>query len=70
VIHPADPDSLGDIYRVDLDTGRQTRWKNILPPDQAGLMALVSFRVTPDGRSHAYVWARALSDLYLTNGLA
>jgi hypothetical protein len=32
-------------------------------------MALQAFRVTPDGQSHAYAWARALSSLYLADGL-
>ena len=27
-------------------------------------------RVTPDGRAHAYTWHRALSSLYLAEGLA
>ena len=31
--------------------------------DPAGIMVLVSFRVTPDGRSRAYTWHRALSNL-------
>jgi hypothetical protein len=30
----------------------------------------VSFCVTPDGRSQAYTWHRALSNLYAAEGLA
>jgi dipeptidyl aminopeptidase/acylaminoacyl peptidase len=68
---PGDPGSpRGEIYRVDLRTGRQESWKNILPRDPAGIMNLVSFRVTPDGRSQAYTWHRALSNLYVADGLA
>ena len=59
----------GEIYKVDLKTGRQESWKNILPRDPAGIMVLVSFRVTPDGRSQAYTWHRALSNLYVADGL-
>jgi hypothetical protein len=55
---------------VDIRTGRQQSWKNILPRDPAGIMILVSFRVTPDGRSQAYTWHRALSNLYVAAGLA
>ena len=62
--------SRGDIYKVDIRTGRQEFWKNILPRDPAGIMVLVSFCVTPDGRSSAYSWHRALSNLYLADGLA
>jgi hypothetical protein len=59
----------GEIYRVDIRTGRQQSWKNILPRDPAGIMVLVSFCVTPDGRSQAYTWHRALSNLYVADGL-
>ena len=71
VIRPDDPGSpRGEIYRVDIRTGRQQSWKNILPRDPAGIMVLVSFRVTPDGGTQAYTWHRALSNLYVADGLA
>ena len=60
----------GQIYRVDVSTGRQDPWKRIVPRDQAGIMGQMSYRVTPDGRSHAYTWHRALSSLYFADGLA
>jgi dipeptidyl aminopeptidase/acylaminoacyl peptidase len=70
ITRPGDPGSpRGEIYREEIRTGRQESWKNILPRDPAGIMALVSFRVTPDGRSQAYTWHRALSNLYLADGL-
>ena len=70
ILRPDDPSSApGDVRLVDPDTGRESRWADILPQDPAGIMALVSFRVTPDGRSRAYTWHRALSDLYLAEGL-
>jgi len=70
VMRPDDPASpLGEIYRIDINTGRQDSWKSIRPHDPAGLMLLSAFRVTPDGRSHAYTWGRALSNLYIANGL-
>ncbi len=61
--------SRGDIYKMDMRTGRQEFWNNILPRDPAGIMALVSFCVTPDGQFSAYSWHRALSNLYLADGL-
>ena len=71
VTRPGDSGSpRGEIYRVDIRTGRQESWMNILPRDPAGIMVLVSFRVTPDGRSQAYTWHRALSNLYVADGLA
>jgi dipeptidyl aminopeptidase/acylaminoacyl peptidase len=65
---PASP--RGQIYRVDPGTGRHDPWKNILPGERAGIMLLQSFRVTPDGLSHAYSWHRALSNLFVAGGLA
>jgi len=71
VMRPADPASpLGEVYKVDINTGSQSPWKNILPSDRAGLMAFVAFRVTGDGKTHAYTWSRALSSLYIADGLA
>lgn len=61
--------STGEVRLVDPRTGHRTPWANILPQDPAGIMVLVTFRVTPDGRSRAYTWHRALSDLYLAEGL-
>lgn len=70
VMRPGDPESPpGEIYRVDVNTGRHAPWKNIFPGDRAGIMVLVAFRVTPDGRSQAYSWHRALSNLYVADGL-
>ena len=68
---PGDPRApRGEVYRVDVRTGELEAWKNILPRDPAGIMVLVSFKVTPDGRSCAYSWHRALSNLYVADGLA
>ena len=60
----------GEIFRVDVTTGHRETWRNIMPRDRAGIMTLNSFRVTPDGRAHAYTWHRALSSLYVAEGLA
>ena len=71
VMRLADPDApRGEVYRIDVGTGRQQSWHNILPADRAGIMVLVSLRVTPDGRSRAYSWHRALSNLYVVDGFA
>lgn len=71
ITRPGDPEApRGEIYRLDIRTGDQVVWRNILPRDSAGIMVLVSLRVTPDGRSSAYSWHRALSNLYVAAGLA
>ena len=59
----------GAVRLLDPRTGRQTPWADILPQDRAGVMALVSFHATPTGEHRAYTWHRALSDLYLADGL-
>ena len=61
--------SLGDVFRVDTETGRQEFWKNILPRDRAGLLNLGGFHTPPDGRTQAYTWYRAIGTLYVADGL-
>jgi eukaryotic-like serine/threonine-protein kinase len=71
VMRPQDPASpRGEVYLLDPITGRQKSWANILPRDGAGIMVMVSFSITPDGSARVYTWHRALSNLYIANGLA
>jgi WD40 repeat protein len=60
---------LGQIYLLDIETGRQVPWRSVLLQEPAGIMHPTGFRATPDGRSHAYSWHLALSNLYLADGL-
>jgi Tol biopolymer transport system component len=58
------------IYRLELSRGRRTRWKQLVPPDPAGVYYFgTSFLVTPDGRSYSYSFYRLLSELYLADGM-
>jgi hypothetical protein len=59
----------GDIHKVNVRTGRRELWTNILPHDPAGILLLGNVEVSPDGRSLAYIWARALSNLYVADAL-
>ena len=68
VTTPGDP-GLGVVRLVNVATGQQRVWEEILPQDRAGIMTFVSFRATPDGAAHAYRWHRALSNLYTIDGL-
>ena len=61
---------LGDVYLVDSNTGQRRSWGNILPRDSAGIMLMGRLVVTPDGRTSVFTWHRALSNLYLADGLA
>jgi len=59
----------GLITRVELATGRRTVWKEIVPPDAAGVDQIGGVRITPDLKSYVYSYDRTLSDLYVVEGL-
>jgi hypothetical protein len=61
--------TFGRVLLVDAVSGRRELWREILPRDPGGIMNIGAFVVTPEGRSYAYWWLRALSDLYLVSGL-
>ena len=54
---------------VDPKTGRQSLWRYVWPRDRAGLLVMGTLRATPDGTAYAYNWFRALSNLYVAEGL-
>jgi hypothetical protein len=57
------------VFRVDLETGRRDLWREVMPPDAAGVDGIAVFRMTPDARGYAYSYIRVLSSLYLVEGL-
>jgi hypothetical protein len=57
------------IFRLDFATGKRTTVCTLMPADRSGVSALVSARMTPDGRTYAYAYSRVLSRLYLVAGL-
>lgn len=57
------------VFRVDLESGQRTLWKEITPPDPSGIAGAINVVITPDGKSYAYTYRRVLSDLYLVPGL-
>ncbi len=57
------------VYVVDVPTGRRTLWKEILPPDPAGILGLWPVLISRDGKSYAYSYRRVLGDLYVAEGL-
>jgi serine/threonine protein kinase/WD40 repeat protein len=57
------------VYRLDLATGHQTLWKELMPSDSAGVSRIGPILLTPDGKSCLYGYHRILSDLYLVEGL-
>jgi len=57
--------------RVDLldpASGREEHWRDLVPPDAAGVNALQVFRIAPNG-AYAYSYFRSLSNLYLVSGV-
>jgi serine/threonine protein kinase len=57
------------IYRYDLDSHARTLWKEIMPSDRAGVIAISDIHMTPDATAYAYSCARITSsDLYLVEG--
>jgi Tol biopolymer transport system component len=57
------------IVLVDIATGREEKWKDLVPADTTGIVGVYGIRITPDGRGYAISYARVLSDLYVVEGL-
>jgi Tol biopolymer transport system component len=57
------------IYRMDIETGQKSLWKEIMPLETAGLGDMGGMIVTPDERSYVYGTNWTLSDLYLVEGV-
>jgi eukaryotic-like serine/threonine-protein kinase len=57
------------VVRLDPASGREEKWRDILPADAAGLNSINSIRMTRDGKHYAYSYYRSLSNLYVANGL-
>jgi len=51
-----------ELYAVNLRAGERRLWKTFMPPDPAGVNAVVPV-FTPDGQSYAYSYGRNLSEL-------
>ena len=57
------------VIRLDLGTGEKHPSQELMPPDAAGVVEIVSVVLTPDFSSYAYSYHRILSDLFLVEGL-
>ncbi|MCP5287100.1 MAG: PD40 domain-containing protein [Burkholderiaceae bacterium] len=53
------------VQRCDLNTGERQPWMALAPADAGRVRAIRRLRMTADGRSYAYAYARESSDLYL-----
>ncbi len=59
----------GKAYRLKLTTGKRELWKELTPPDPAGISSLSPPAIASDGKTYAYSYNRILSDLFLAEGL-
>lgn len=57
------------VYRVDISTGEKQLWKEIAPTDRTGVFNIMVVVIARDERSYAYSFGRALSELFVADGL-
>jgi eukaryotic-like serine/threonine-protein kinase len=53
------------VERIDMATGKRTRWKTLAPADLAGVHGISQVTMTRDGSVCLYSYLRTFSDLYL-----
>jgi hypothetical protein len=56
------------IFLLDLKTGSRQPWTTLVPPDTAGVL-YGNIVMTPDGKTSVYRYRRAMTTLYLADGL-
>jgi predicted Ser/Thr protein kinase len=54
---------------VEVRTGKRRAWKELTPPDPAGVLSIEPVFVSPDGQAYVYSYRRAVDDLFLVDGL-
>jgi len=57
------------VNRVDLQTGKRSLWKQLMPSDPAGVETIGPILMTPDAKTCVFGYHRMLADLYLVEGL-
>ena len=58
-----------EIWRLDVESGRQEKLGAIGPSDPTGMDGLDTILLTPDGKTYAYSFQRSLSTLFVVTGL-
>jgi Tol biopolymer transport system component len=58
-----------EIWRLDVETGRQEKVGDIWPSDPTGTDGIDTIMLTPDGKTYAYSFMRQLSTLFVVSGL-
>ncbi|MGC1451496.1 MAG: protein kinase [Candidatus Sulfotelmatobacter sp.] len=57
------------VDRLDVQTGKRTLWKELIPSDPAGVETIGPILITPDAKTCIFGYHRMLADLYLVEGL-
>jgi len=57
------------VFRLDLQTGQRTLWRQLMPSDPAGVETIGPILMTPDAKTCVFGYHRMLADLYLVEGL-
>jgi len=57
------------VYRLNLLTGQRQLFREIIPPDVAGLGDISHIHFSSDGRAYVYSYTRFLSELYVASRL-
>jgi eukaryotic-like serine/threonine-protein kinase len=57
------------VDRLDLQTGKRSLWKELIPSDPAGVETIGPILMTPDAKTCIFGYHRMLADLYLVEGL-
>ena len=56
------------LFQLDLATGKRSLWKQIMPPDAAGVDHIGGILLSADQKSYVYSYYPNLSNLYLVEG--
>jgi hypothetical protein len=57
------------VFRVEIETGKATLWKEIQFADPAGVTSIYALQISRDEKSYFYTVQRKMSDLYVVEGL-
>jgi serine/threonine protein kinase len=57
------------IFRVNLDNGERTVWRELTPPDPTGIYRIGRVRTSVDGKAYGYTYYMQLVDLHVISGL-
>ena len=63
------PDLPGRLDILDAATGARRTWKEVIPPDPAGVLQIEPFVMSEDGSIYLYSYRRIIDDLELMTGV-